>query len=352
MKIQESELGKSKEGQTIHCFTCCNKNGLEFRVTDYGATLLGVGAPDSRGKREEITLGFGSINGYFQRHPYFGSTVGRFCNRIGKASFELSGREFHLAENDGRNHLHGGVTGFDRRMWAPSVRETGDSASVEFRYFSPDGEEGYPGNLEVLCIYALNENNELEMEYEAKTDSPTPLNLTNHTYWNLGGAGSGDVLDHELQINADFYLETDTELIPTGNSIPVAGTPRDFREKRKVMDRDNIGLALDMSGKPGFDHCFIIRREKAGSLVRAAEISDPASGRTIQVDTTQPAIQLYTGNSLDGSSSCNGFKQHAGFCLETQHYPDSPNHPEFPSTVLHPGEKFRQKTVYRILDGS
>jgi aldose 1-epimerase len=351
MKIQASELGKSKEGKTISCFTLRNGNGLEIRVTDYGAILLGVIAPDAAGNFKEITLNFDSIEGYFQRHPYFGATVGRFCNRIGKAAFTLDGSVYNLVENDGRNHLHGGVVGFDRRMWSPSTIESTDSAKVDFRYLSPAGEEGYPGNLEVLCSYALNENNEIVMEYEAVTDAPTPINLTNHAYWNLGGAGSGNVLNHELQINADLYLETDRELIPTGKLLPVAGSPRDFREKRKIADGKDFVLPLDMSGKPGYDHCFVIRKEKAGLLVRAAEISDPVSGRLIQVDTTQPAIQLYTGNSLDGSVSCNGFKQHAGFCLETQHYPDSPNHPEFPSTILVPGEKFRHKTVYRILSG-
>lgn len=351
MKIHESEIGRSKEGQAIHCFTCRNRNGLEFRVSEYGAILLGVVAPDSAGNREEITLGFDSIEGYFQRHPYFGATVGRFCNRIGNASFTIDNREYRLAENDGRNHLHGGIIGFDRRVWNPSTREASDSGTIDFRYLSPDGEEGYPGNLEVLCSYALNENNELVIEYEAVTDAPTPINITNHAYWNLGGAGSGDILEHELQINADFYLETDRELIPTGKSFPVAGTPRDFRKRKMILDRNNPDMPMDMAGKPGFDHCFIIRKEKAGSLVRAAEVSDPATGRTIQVDTTQPAIQLYTGNSLDGSAAGNGYKQHSGFCLETQHYPDSPNHPEFPSTLLLPGEKFRQKTIYRILAG-
>ena len=348
MKIQATELGKSKEGTTINCFTLRNGNGLEIKVADFGAILLGVIAPDADGNLEEITLNFNSIEGYFQRHPYFGATVGRFCNRIGKAAFTLDGRVYNLAENNGKNHLHGGIVGFDQRMWAPSTIESPDSASVDLRYLSPDGEEGYPGNLEVLCSYVLNENNELVIEYEAVTDAPTPINLTNHAYWNLGGAGSGDVLGHELQINADLYLETDSELIPTGKFLPVAGSPRDFREKRKIADTNLGGMPLDMSGKPGYDHCFVIRKEKAGLLVRAAEISDPVSGRSIQVETTQPAIQLYTGNSLDGSSSCNGFKRHAGFCLETQHYPDSPNHPEFPTTILKPGEKFRQKTVYRI----
>jgi len=351
MKIEKIEIGRSKKGHVIHSFTCRNSIGLEIMVSDYGAILLGVVAPDSAGNREEITLGFDSIEGYFQRHPYFGATVGRVCNRIGNSSFTLDGKEYRLAENDGRNHLHGGIVGFDRKIWNSSTQETSDSATIDFRYLSPDGEEGYPGNLDVLCSYSLNENNEIVMEYEATTDAPTPINLTNHAYWNLGGAGSGDVLDHELLINADFYLETDRELIPTGKTLPVAGTARDFREKRTIIDPNNPDIPMDMGGKPGFDHCFIIRKERAGSMVRAAEVSDPASGRTIQVETTQPAIQLYTGNSLDGSPAGNSFKQHSGLCLETQHFSDSPNHPEFPSTILEPGEKFCQKTIYRILSG-
>ena len=349
MKTETVKIGKTPEGQPVQGITCSGENGLQVRLSDYGALLLGVKSPDSKGKCEEITLGFDSIEGYFQRHPYFGATVGRFCNRIGKASFSIGGKEYRLAENDGRNHLHGGVTGFDRRMWKTAVRENDDAVTVEFRYLSPDGEEGYPGNLEVLSSYTITDENEIIIEYEAATDAPTPLNLTNHAYWNLGGAGSGDILDHELRIHADYYLETDTELIPTGNILPVTDTPRDFRQGKVIIDKNNPDKPLDMGGKTGFDHCFVIRKEKPGSLVRAAEISDPESGRIMEVETTQPAIQLYTGNSLDGSPAGNGYAQHAGFCLETQHYPDSPNHPEFPSTILRPGEKFSQKTIYRLL---
>ncbi len=349
MKMKMTESGKTGAGQTVHRYTLSNRQGLEVGITDYGAILLSVIAPDSEGNREEITLGFETIEGYFQRHPYFGATVGRFCNRISKASFNLDGNHYQLAENDGRNHLHGGVVGFDRRVWRPATRESSGSVTIDLRYLSPGGEEGYPGNLDVLCSYTLNENNELIIDYEAVADAATPINLTNHAYWNLGGAESGTVLDHELLINADFYLETDAELIPTGRIMPVVGTPCDFREKRIIVERNSPEVPCDMSGKPGFDHCFVIRKETLGALVRAAEVTDPNSGRTMQVDTTQPAVQLYTGNSLDGSAACNGFRQHAGFCLETQHYPDSPNHQDFPSTVLRPGEQFRQKTIYRFL---
>jgi len=349
MRFQISAAGTTREGKPLSCFTLSNSNGLEARLTDYGAILLGIIAPDSRGIREEITLGFDSVEEYFQRHPYFGATVGRFCNRIAGAAFSLDDREYRLVENDGRNHLHGGIIGFDRKLWNASTRETADSVTLDLRCLSPDGEEVYPGNLEVLCAYTLNENNELIIEYEALTDAPTPINLTNHAYFNLGGARSGIILEHELQINGDFYLETDRELIPTGRILPVAGTSLDFREKRRIVDLAKEPMPLDRAGKAGFDHCFVVRRENAGSLVRAAEVTDPASGRTMQVDTTQPGIQLYTGNSLDGGPSGNGFRQHQGFCLETQHYPDSPHHPQFPSTILRPDEKFRQKTIYRFL---
>lgn len=348
MKIQKMEAGKNSEGKVIHNYTCSNSNGVEIRVSEYGAILLGVTAPDRKGRIDELTLGFPAIEDYFQRHPYFGATVGRFCNRIGSASFTLNGKEYRLAENDGRNHLHGGATGFDRRMWDASVREDSDSITVHMHYLSPDGEEGYPGTLDVQCLYTLNENNEIIIDYEAVTDSPTHLNLTNHAYWNLAGTSGNDILDHELLLNADYYLETDSELIPTGRILPVAASPRDFRAKRKIMDRTADELPADMSGKPGYDHCFVIRREAYGSLVRAAEVEDPASGRLMQVETTQPAIQLYTGNSLDGSAACNGFTRHSALCLETQHYPDTPNHDGFPATLLNPDERFKQKTIYRL----
>lgn len=349
MKIRQREAGSDPEGRPVHLLTCSNRNGLEVRITDYGAILLGVRIPDSTGNLKEITLGFAELEEYFQRHPYFGATVGRFCNRIGDASFDLDQRQYRLAANDGRNHLHGGINGFDRKVWRYSIREMEGSASLELNYVSPDGEEGYPGNLEVLCSYTLNENNELIIDYQAITDAPTHLNLTNHAYWNLRGAGSGKILDHLIQVNADYYLETDRELIPTGGILPVAETSCDFREKRKIISGDESPLPTDRSGKPGYDHCFIIRKDKAGSLVRAAEVSDPQSGITMQVDTTQPAIQFYTGNSLDGSPACNGYERHSAFCLETQHYPDSPHHPDFPSTILRPGEQFKQKTIYRFL---
>jgi len=342
------EAGKTREGKVIQGYVCSNNNGLEIRVSEYGAILLGVKAPDRKGRIEEITLGFPSIEDYFRRHPYFGATVGRFCNRIGGAAFTLNGKEYRLAENDGRNHLHGGIEGFDRRLWKSSIREDSDAITIHLQYMSPDGEEGYPGSLEVHCLYTLNENNEIIIDYEAVTDAATHLNLTNHAYWNLSGNPEKEILDHELLISADYYLETDPELIPTGKILPVAASPRDFRGKRKIMDGSSDKPPLDMSGKPGYDHCFVIRREAYGSLVRAAEVEDPGSGRTMQVDTTQPAIQLYTGNSLDGSEDCNGYERHSALCLETQHYPDTPNHDDFPSTLLTPDEKFRQKTIYRL----
>jgi aldose 1-epimerase len=342
MDIKKSPFGNTPLGPAS-LFTCTNSNGIVVKLTDYGAIVVSVETPDLNGKRANIALGFPTIDGYLLRHPYFGATVGRFCNRIAKGQFELDGQEYKLATNNGANHLHGGVVGFDRVIWQAEAVRTNGGVGVRFTRRSPDGEEGYPGNLDVSALYLLTNEDELRVEFTATADRATPVNLTNHSYWNLHGAGSGKILDHQLMIAADQYLPVDSELIPTGELKPVAGTPLDFRQPTAIGARiANVG------GNPiGYDHCYVLR-SKGQSMELAARVADPASGRVLEVYTDQPGVQLYTGNFLSGGESDGGFGQHAGLCLETQHFPDSPNQPNFPSTILHPGETFRRTTVHRF----
>lgn len=343
MSISKTEYGKLANGQTAHLFTCVNKNGYRMQLTDFGAIVVTFETPDRDGKLANINLGFPKLEGYFQRHPYFGATVGRFCNRIAKGQFELDGKTYKLATNNGPNHLHGGVEGFDRFLWNATEISTDKEVGVRFHRVSKDGEEGYPGNLSVTVTYTLNNDNELKIEFQASTDKATPVNLTNHNYWNLSGAGSGDILQHELTLAADHYLAVDGTLIPTGELTPVAGTPLDFNKPTAIGAR-----ITQVGGDPtGYDHCFVVRG-KPGELRLAAQVTDPASGRRMEVLTTQPGIQFYTGNFLDGGPGGNGNGKHGAFCLETQHYPDSPNKPQFPSTILKPGQEFHQVTVHRF----
>ncbi len=343
MGLKQSVFGKTVDGRDVQLFECTNRNGIVLKLSDYGATVLALELPDRAGKNANVLLGFPSLAGYLDRHPYFGSTVGRFCNRIGEGIFSLDGVSYSLAKNDGENHLHGGIVGFDRVMWAAEPLETETGVGVSFRYSSKDGEEGYPGNLDVTAVYVLSHDNELHIEFRASADRATPVNLTNHAYWNLAGEGHGTILDHELQIEADGYLAVGPGLIPTGEIMPVEGTPLDFSRSMTIGSR--IGELGDMVG---YDHCYALRSQD-GSLSLAARVKDSGSGRVMEVLTTQPGIQLYTGNFLDGSNGTGGYNRYAAFCLETQHYPDSPNKPEFPSTILRPGEEFRELTVHRFL---
>lgn len=346
MKIEKSPFGKTAEGQEATLYTCVNANGLKLAMTDYGATVVSLETPDRDGKLANITLGFPSLDGYLQRHPYFGSTVGRYGNRIAGGKFSLDDKPYTLATNNGPNHLHGGKKGFDALVWQAEPVQTADGVGVKFTLRSPDGDEGYPGNLDVVVNYTLTNTNELKIEYEAKTDAPTVVNLTNHCYWNLGGAGSGKILDHELMLAADKYLPIDATSIPTGELAAVADTPLDFTKPTK------IGARIEALKQPphetkGYDHCFSLRGQE-GKLELAARVKDPASGRVMEILTTEPGIQLYTGNFLDGTEGGNKYQQHDAFCLETQHYPDSPNRPEFPTTRLNPGQTLRSTTVHRF----
>jgi aldose 1-epimerase len=342
--VTRTHFGKTPDGADVDVFTLTNAQGMEVRVMTFGAVILSIRVPDRDGKLDDVTLGFDRLEPYFQNAPHFGSVVGRYANRIAKGQFSLDGATYRLALNNGPNHLHGGTRGFDKVVWKADEL-TGQSApAVRFRYTSPDGEEGYPGKLDVAVTYALF-GNELHVNYTATTDKATPVNLSQHTYFNLAGEGNGDVLGHELSIAASRFTPVDRTLIPTGALASVEGTPFDFRTPTLIgaridSDHEQIRLAR------GYDHNFVL--DNAGATrIRAARVVEPRSGRVLEVSTTEPGLQLYTANGLNATGK-NGhvYRTRTAFCLETQHFPDSPNHPEFPSTILRPGETFRSETVF------
>jgi aldose 1-epimerase len=345
MILDKEPFGKLPDGREVTQFTLVNANGLTVKLIDYGAIVVAVETYDRDGNKANINLGFKNLDGYLERHPYFGSTVGRYANRIAGAKFTLDGKEYKLFANNEANHLHGGKNGFDKVLWKAETFETANSVGVTFVYDSADGEEGYPGNMRVSASYLLNNDDELVVAFDATTDKPTPVNLTNHNYWNLSGAGSGTILDHELTINADKYLPVDEGLIPTGELAKVAGTPLDFRKPRKVGER-----IKELTNTPqGYDHCFVLNEPKRGEEKRfAARVRDPKSGRVMDIYTTQPAIQFYSGNFLDGAAANGGYPQYAALCLETQHFPDSPNQEKFPNTILRPGDEYHHETVHKF----
>ncbi len=340
MTVARTGAGLTATGEAVELFTCTNATGCTLELLSWGATVKSLSVPDREGHLGDVTLGFPDLSGYLQRHPYFGSTVGRFANRIAGARFTLDGVGYRLAANNGANHLHGGETGFDRVVWDAEPFEDQDASGVRFRYHSRDREEGYPGNLEVEASYALTDSDALVMAFQATADAPTPVNLTNHTYWNLAGAGL--ILDHVVEIEADRYLPVDAGQIPTGEIAVVAGTPMDFT-KPKPVGRD---LDAIPGTRTGYDHCFVLRHRS--TVARAARVAEPGSGRVMEIFTTQPALQFYTGNNLSGFEPHGGFGRFAGLCLETQHFPDSPNQPRFPDTILAPGERYAHETVHRF----
>ncbi len=343
MSIEKAAFGKMPDGTRVDQYTLTNANGLRVKIITYGATLTAVEAPDRNGKLDVVTLHLESLDDYLAGHPYFGSTVGRYANRIAKGKFTLDGAEHTLATNNGENHLHGGIKGFDKLVWDAKPVEGEGFVGVELTLVSPDGDEGYPGRLAATATYKLTSDDELRMEYTATADKPTHVNLTNHAYWNLAGAGSGDVLDHVLMLQADRYLPVDDGLIPLGELAGVTGTPMDFTKPKTIGSR-----IAQVEG--GYDHCYVLNKEEAGGMSLAARVVEPASGRVMEIYTTQPGIQLYTGNFLDGTLTVAGApcRKHYAFCLETEHFPDSPNRPEYPSTVLRPGETYRQVTVHKF----
>jgi aldose 1-epimerase len=336
-------VGKTQDGKSAEEFTLSNGT-MSVKLLSYGALVSSIQTPDKSGKLGEITLGFDDFAGWEKNGPYFGVTTGRYANRIAGGKFTLDGKEYKLATNNGPNHLHGGIVGFNKRLWTGEPFQSSSGVGVRFRYTSPDGEEGYPGTLKCTVTYTLTSANELRIDYEATTDKSTHVNLTNHTYWNLAGRGSGTVLDHEIQINADRYLPVDDTAIPTGELAAVKGTPMDLTQPTKIgaKIKDVVG------GGGGYDHCYVLNPAKSSELNFTARVHEPKSGRVMEIYTTEPGVQFYTGNFLDGSAAGAGNKQHYGFCLETQHYPDTPNKPDFPTTALSPGKTFKSSTVHRF----
>jgi aldose 1-epimerase len=357
-RVTVADLGTLPDGRVARVYTLINAHGLEARITDYGGIVLSLLVPDRDGILGDVVLGYDDLAGYLEVTPYFGAIVGRYGNRIAGARFSLDGVEHALAANDGPNHLHGGEVGFDKVLWSGEPIERDDGAGVALRYRSADGEEGYPGTLDVEVDYVLDDRNQLVIDYRASTDAATPVNLTHHSYFNL--AGKGDVLGHRLTVRASRYTPVDATLIPTGELAPVEGTPFDFREPVAIGARiDQDHEQLERGG--GYDHNFVLDREDEGSSVSpdgrlaamapAARVTEPTTGRVLEVETTEPGLQLYSGNFLDGTITGKGgtvYRHRTGFCLETQHFPDSPNQPAFPSTILRPGEQYRSRTIYRF----
>jgi len=344
--VTEESFGQLPDGRPVALFRLQNASGMEVEVLNYGAIIRAIRVPDREGNRGDVVLGFDSLAAYLQPHPYIGAVVGRYANRIGGARFVLDGQTYELAANDGPNHLHGGVRGFDKVLWEAESFTSENEAGVRFTYASPDGEEGYPGTLRATVTYTLADSNALVIDYEATTDKPTIVNLTQHAYFNL--AGRGDILNHELQLFADFYTPVDERLIPTGEICPVAGTPLDFRIPQRIGARIDADHEQIRRGR-GYDHNFVLRHTERGKLELAARVYEPTSGRIMRVYTTEPGLQFYSGNFLDGSLTGKGgmvYARRTGFCLETQHFPDSPNKTHFPSPVLRPGQTYRSRTVY------
>jgi aldose 1-epimerase len=342
-------FGKTEDGQAVELYTLTNKNGVEVSITNYGGIVVSLKVPGRDGKFEDVVLGFDNLAGYTGEHPYFGVIVGRYANRIGKGRFTLNGVEYTLARNNGDNHLHGGIRGFDKAVWKARDVSTAEAQSLELTYLSKDGEEGYPGSLSVVVVYTLDDRNELRIDYSATTDKDTVINLSNHSYFNLAGQGEGDILGHELALYADKFTPIDAGLIPTGELRSVEGTPFDFLKPETIgarINQDDEQLKFGL----GYDHNFVLS-SGGGTLAPAARVHEPKSGRVLEVSTTEPGIQFYSGNFLDGSIRGKGGKVYglrSAFCLETQHFPDSPNKPEFPSTVLKAGARFQSATVYRF----
>jgi len=339
-------FGKAPDGRAVELFTLTNGHGMEARIMTWGAAVVSLKVPDAQGQLGDVVLGFDDLDGYLKHDFFAGKVVGRYANRIGQARFTLDGKEYKLAANNGRNTLHGGNQGFDKRLWTPVKA---DGHSLELQYKSKDGEEGYPGNLVATVRYTLTDNNELRIDYTATTDKNTVVNLANHSYFNLGGAGNGSILDEDLWIDADRFTPVTSDLIPTGELPSVAGTPMDFRKPTRIGERIDADYEQLKYG-PGYDHNWVLNKPKPG-LTPAARLHDPRSGRVMEVLTTEPGLQFYSGNMMAAQVTGKAgqvYVRRGALCLETQHFPDSPNQPSFPSTELKPGETFRSTTVFRF----
>jgi aldose 1-epimerase len=344
--ISQAPFGALPGGGTVTQFTLANRNGMVVRILDFGGIITGIHVPDRNGEFADVALGFDTLEPYLADSPYFGALIGRYGNRIRKGRFTLDGKEYNLPTNNGNNHLHGGDKGFDKVLWTASVND----GSLVLRYRSEDGEQGYPGNLDATVVYSLTDDNEIVVRFLAVTDQPTPVNLTQHSYFNLHGAGRGNILDHELSIDADRFVPIDAESIPMGELAPVTGTPFDFRQPRPIGER--IGEPDEqLRNGQGYDHCFVLNRPPGDrSLRRAVRVVEPQSGRVLELITQEPGVQFYSGNFLDGSLKGKGHDYifRSGFCIEPEHYPDSPNQPAFPDTILRPGETYATESRFKF----
>lgn len=348
-KVTSETFGKTADGQSVDLFTLTNRNGVQAKITSYGGIVVSLKVPDRDRKFDDVVLGFNDLDSYLKGHPYFGAIIGRYGNRIAKGRFALNGVEYKLAVNNGENHLHGGIKGFDKVVWTAKETKTRLGPAIALTYLSKDGEEGYPGNLQVRVVYTLTDSNELRIDYAASTDKDTVMNLTHHSYFNLAGEGNGDILNHQVVLKADRFTPTDSGSIPTGELRSVVGTPFNFLTATAIgarIDQDEEQLRLGN----GYDHNFVVNG-RPGTLRQAATVYEPTSGRVMGVWTTEPGMQFYTGNFLDGTLNGKAGKvypRRSGFCLETQHYPDSPNEPAFPTTTLKKGATYRSTTIYRF----
>jgi aldose 1-epimerase len=346
--VRREDFGRTPDGRAVALYTLTNRGGAEARVITYGGTIVSLKVPDRRGRLADVVLGFDDLEGYLNQDFYIGSVIGRYANRIANARFTLNGTEYKLAANNGAHNLHGGPRGFDKAVWDARPLPARGGAALELTYLSPDGEEGFPGNLRARVVYTLTDANELRVDYSATADRDTVVNLTQHSYFNLAGEGAGDILDHRLRLFARYFTPTDSTSIPTGRLQLVRATPFDFLSFKRIGGRIDDGHEQLKFGN-GYDHNFVVDG-RAGVLRKAAEVYEPTTGRVMEVSTTEPGIQFYTGNYLAVGRGKGGkpYPRRTGFCLETQHYPDSPNKPEFPSAVLRRGRRYRSTTVYRF----
>ncbi|HSB09899.1 MAG TPA: aldose epimerase family protein [Blastocatellia bacterium] len=346
-QIKKQAFGKTASREPVDLYTLLNASGMEVRIMNYGGTVVSLKVPDHSGRLGDVVLGYETLDDYLTNSPYFGSIIGRYGNRIAKGAFSIEGKTYSLPKNNGENTLHGGNKGFDKVVWKAKEIKSKNAVGLSLSYLSRDGEEGFPGNLSVTVVYTLTNNNELKIDYSASTDKTTVVNLTHHSYFNLAGAGS--ILNHELMINASRFTPVDAGLIPTGELRAVKGTPMDFTQSTAIGERITQSDEQLTLGK-GYDHNWVLDA-RGGKLGLAASVHEPGSGRVMEVYTTEPGLQFYSGNFLDGTITGKGgqvYKQRYGFCLETQHFPDSPNKPGFPSTVLKPGQTYKTTTIYKF----
>ena len=349
--MSKTPFERTPDDQNVDLLTLRNRNGIEIQILTYGGIIMSLKTPDRTGAVDDIVLGFDHVKDYVEKSPYFGTLIGRYGNRIAKGKFTLDGQTYTLAQNNNGNHLHGGNKGWDKVVWGAEMAQNAGGVSAILTYTSKDGEEGYPGTVKARVTYTLNEDDELIVDYYATTDKPTVINLTQHSYFNLAGTKANDILGHELMLNAASYTPVDKGLIPTGEIATVEGTPFDFRTSTAIGARINDTKNQQIEYGLGYDHNFVLSRNGANGLVEAAKVTEPITGRTMTIRTTEPGIQFYSGNFLKGDLTGKGgrvYPHRSGFCLETQHYPDSPNQPKFPTTTLRPGEEYKSQTVFKF----